>query len=115
MFEVGFYPDDDGFATIIKALRTNHITYELFEVARIFLEKSERYVASVTRKSAEGERAEQVSVAIPDGMPFETEEEAIQHVISNHVDAFFVQEEIEAEPPSGNFPFVNRCGLTKKS
>ena len=98
----------------MKALRTNHITYELFEVARIFLEKSERYVASVTRKSAAGERAEQVAVAIPDGMPFETEEEAIQHVISNHVDAFFVQEEIETEPPSGNFPFVNRCGLTKK-
>lgn len=114
VFDVGFYPDDDGFATIIKALRTNHITYELFEVARIFLEKSERYVASVTRKSADGERAEQVAVAIPDGMPFETEEEAIQHVISNHVDAFFVQEEIETEPPSGNFPFVNRCGLTKK-
>ena len=114
IFEVGFYPDDNGFATIIKALRTNHITYELFEVARIFLEKSERYVASVTRKAAEGERAEQVAVAIPDGMPFETEEEAIQHVISNHVDAFFDQEEIETEPPSGNFPFVNRCGLTKK-
>ena len=114
VFDVGFYPDDEGFATIIKALRTNHITYELFEVARIFLEKSERHVASVTRKSGEGERAERVAVAIPDGMPFETEEEAIQHVISNHVDAFFVQEEIETEPPSGNFPFVNRCGLTKK-
>jgi len=114
VFEVGFYPDDDGFATIIKALRTNHITYELFEVSRIFLEKSERYVASVTRKAAEGEQAERVAVAIPDGMPFETEEEAIQHVIANHVDAFFDQEEIEVEPPSGNFPFVNRCGMTKK-
>ena len=113
VFDIEFYPDDDGFATIIKALRANHITYELFEVARIFLEKSERYVASVTRKAAEGERAEQVAVAMPDGMPFETAEEAIQHVISNHVDAFFDQEEIETEPPSGNFPFVNRCGLTE--
>ena len=113
VFDIGFYPDDDAFSTIIKALRGNHITYELFEVARIFLEKSERYVASVTRKAEEGEPAEQVAVAIPDGMPFETEEQAIQHVISNHVDAFFDQEEIETEPPSGNFPFVNRCGLTK--
>ena len=67
----------------------------------------------MTRKAAEGERAEQVAVAMPDGMPFETAEEAIQHVISNHVDAFFDQEEIETEPPSGNFPFVNRCGLTE--
>tara|TARA_B000000557_G_scaffold163121_2_gene132430 strand:- start:723 stop:2312 length:1590 start_codon:yes stop_codon:yes gene_type:complete len=99
---------------MIKALRANHITYELFEVARIFLEKSERYVASITRKAAEGERAEQVAVAIPDGMPFETEEEAIQHVVSNDVETFFDQEKIETEPPSGNFPFVNRCGLTKK-
>ena len=54
----------------------------------------------MTRKAAEGERAEQVAVAMPDGMPFETAEEAIQHVISNHVDAFFDQEEIETEPPS---------------
>ena len=112
-FDVGFYPDDVGFSTIIKALRANHITYELFEVAKIFLEKSDRFVASVTRKAAPGEKPERVFVSIPDGMPFETEEEAIQHAINHNIDTLFDTEEVEVEAPTGNFQFVNRCGITK--
>ena len=114
VFAVDFYPDDTGFSTIIKALRTNQITYELFHVAKIFLEKSDRYVASVTRKAAKGEKPERVYVSVPDGMPFETEEEAIQHAVANYADELFETEEVEVEPPTGNFPFVNRCGITKK-
>ncbi len=114
VFDVGFYPDDSGFTTIIKALRTNHITYELFEVAKIFLEKPDRFVASVTRKAAKGEKPERVFVSIPDGMPFETEEEAIQHAVAHCAESFFDTEEVEVEAPSGNFQFVNRCGITKK-
>lgn len=114
VFEVGFYPDDTGFSTIIKALRTNHITYELFHVAKIFLEKSDRYVASVTRKAAKGESPERVYVSVPDGMPFQSEEEAIQHAVTHHAESLFDTEEVEVEAPKGNFPFVNRCGITKK-
>ncbi len=114
VFAVDFYPDDAGFSTIIKALRTNHITYELFHVAKIFLEKSDRYVASVTRKAAKGEKPDRVYVSVPDGMPFETEEEATQHAVANYAEELFDTEEVEVEPPTGNFPFVNRCGITKK-
>tara|TARA_B100000900_G_scaffold57521_2_gene43076 strand:- start:1001 stop:2935 length:1935 start_codon:yes stop_codon:yes gene_type:complete len=114
VFAVDFYPDDAGFSTIIKALRTNQITYELFHVAKIFLEKSDRYVASVTRKAANGEKPSRVYVSVPDGMPFETEEEAIQHAVANYSDVIFETEEVEVEPPTGKFPFVNRCGITKK-
>jgi hypothetical protein len=114
IFDIGFYPDDSGFSTIIKALRTNHITYELFHVSKIFLEKSDRYVASVTRKAEKGEKPERVFVSLPDGMPFETEEEAIQHAVSNGVDELFDVAEVEVEVPSGNFQFVNRCGITKE-
>lgn len=113
IFDVGFYPDDVGFSTIIKALRTNHITYELFEVAKIFLDKTDRFVASVTRKAAPGEKPERVFVSLPDDMPFATEEEAIQHAVSNSVETLFDIEEVEVEAPTGNFQFVNRCGITK--
>lgn len=114
VFDISFYPDDSGFTTIIKALRTNHITYELFHVAKIFLEKSDRYVASVTRKAPKGEKPERVFVSIPDGMPFETEEEAIQHAITHHAESLFDTKEVEVEAPKGNFLFINRCGITKK-
>ena len=113
VFEVGFYPDDNCFTAIIKAMRANHLTYELFEVAKLFMEKPDRYIASITRKAAAGEKPEKVFICALDNMPFATEEEALLHTVKHHTAAFFDIEEIEVEPPSGSFPFVNRCPFTK--
>ena len=93
-------------------MRANHLTYELFEVSKLFLEKPERYIASVTRKKTD-DKAAKVFMSIPDSMPFETEDEALQHAVSSNPEAFFKVEDVEVEPPSGNFQFVNRCRFTK--
>jgi hypothetical protein len=53
-----------------------------------------------------------VFVAVPDGMPFETEEAAIAHVLHQHLERFFDLAMVEVEPPKGSFPFVNRCTLS---
>ncbi len=113
IFDVTFYPDDNCFSAIIKAMRANHLTYELFHVAKLFMEKSDRFIASVTRKAEAGQKPEKVFVCSVDNVPFATEEEAILHAVKNHTDAFFTVEEIEVEPPSGNFAYVNRCPFTK--
>lgn len=113
VFAVGFYPDDNCFSAIIKAMRANHLTYELFEVARLFMEKPDRYIASVTRKAAQGEKPEKVYTCAQDNMPFATEEEALRHAFANHLGEFFATEEAEIDPPSGKFSYVNRCPFTK--
>ena len=114
VFEVAFYPEDNGFSAIIKAMRTSHLTYELFEVARTFLVKFDRFIASVTRKPEKpGEKAPKVFISMPDNMPFASEDEALMHAATNNIEAFFDTEEIEVEPPSGSFSFVNRCPFTK--
>jgi len=114
VFEVVFYPEDACFAAIVKALRANHLTYELFDIAQMFLEKPARHIVSLRRRPAEEDPKTKTIVSAPDSFPFETEEEALRHVAERRADAFFDLEESEAEPPSGNFPFVNRCPFTKE-
>jgi len=114
VFDVCFYPDDNCFSAIIKAMRANHLTYELFQVAKLFMEKPDRFIASVTRKAAEGEKPEKVFICAFDNMPFATEEEVLSHTMANHSGEVFTVEEVEVEAPSGNFAFVNRCPFTKE-
>lgn len=114
VFDICFYPEDNCFSAIIKAMRGNHLTYELFQVAKLFMEKSDRFIASVTRKATEGQKPEKVYICAIDSMPFATEEEVIAHAMAHHSAEFFTVEEVEVEPPTGNFAYVNRCPFTKE-
>ncbi len=114
VFDICFYPEDNCFSAIIKAMRGNHTTYELFQVAKLFMEKPDRFIASVTRKPAEGQKPEKVSICAIDNMPFASDEEVLAHAMAHHAAEFFTIEEVEVDPPSGNFPFVNRCPFTKE-
>lgn len=114
VFDICFYPEDNCFTAIIKAMRANHMTYELFHVAKLFMEKPDRFLASITRKAEEGQKPEKVFICAVDNMPFASEDEAIVHAINHHTEQFFETEEVEVEAPSGNFPFVNRCPFTKE-
>lgn len=121
-FEVTFYPDDVGFAALIKAMKSSGRTYELFQIANLLLEKNDRFVAVIKRtraESAEGaapvegsagqERSAPLFVAVPDSIVFETEDAAVRHVLSKHLAAFFDTEEVEVDAPKGNFVFVHKC------
>jgi hypothetical protein len=121
------YPEDVGFAAMVKAVRASCRTFQLFEITKAVLEKNDRFVVVVQRKapektgaSAEGESAPAAPVAkpgllfmsLPDHLPFDTEEAAIQHVLKHHLANFFEAQEVEVEAPKGNFPIINKCGIT---
>ena len=129
-FNVAFYPEDAGFSALAKAMRASCRTFELFEIARLILGKYERFVVVVTRKPPEAapvtdapvaapstapapaRPAGPIHVSLPDGMPFESEEAAVAHVLGRHLDKFFDLAIVEVDPPKGSFPFVNRCTLS---
>lgn len=95
-------------------MRQSLRTYELFEVARLILEKPDRYQIGLR---FHGNEAGQHGVrplyqSVPDGLPFLSEEAAVDHVMRNHLDLFFAVEEVEVDPPKGNFQFIARCTLT---
>jgi hypothetical protein len=115
VFDVAFYPEDQGFAAMAKAMRASARTYELFEIARLILAKPERAVLVIRRRpETEGGPVPPLFISVADGAPFATEEEAVNHALSRHLNHFFDQQEVEVEAPKGNFPSVSRCPFTQE-
>ena len=145
------YPEDTGFAAMVKAVRASCRTYQLFEITKAVLEKNDRFVVVIQRarperpsrpdRAPDGNQTADVSalaqrataeapakaeaavkpapekpaplyMSLPDHLPFDTEDAAIQHVLHNNLGAFFDMQEVEVEPPKGNFPIINKCGIT---
>jgi len=76
--------------------------------------KQDRFVVVLDRKPSKNPEAakRQFYVSMPDSVPFENEEEAINHVMSKHLDRFFSTAQVETDPPKGSFQVINRCGVT---
>ncbi len=129
-FTVTFYPEDASFKALADAIRKSCRTFELFYIARSVVEKNDRFVAVVQRiapnarpaaPSAEGAAPAPATpgvkpapffISVPDGVPFDTEDAAIAHVLEKHLGNFFETAEVEVEAPKGNFQVVNRCSIT---
>jgi hypothetical protein len=112
VFDVVFYPEDEVFHKIVQRVRDSKHTFELFEIARAVLAKSERCVIVVRRKPDSAGAQPPIHASVVDGVPFETEEAAVDHVIAKHLGHFFTVEEVELEPPKGSFAVISRCGIT---
>ena len=110
--QVQFSPEEAPFKAMTSALRSSCRTYELFEIARLILEKRERFVVLVRAEPSSDSRQELLYISVPEGLPFETEKGVIDHVLGTHLDRFLTVEKVEIEPPSGNFQVVNRCSIT---
>ncbi|HUR58564.1 MAG TPA: hypothetical protein VM029_12695, partial [Opitutaceae bacterium] len=132
-YSVTFYPEDTSFNTLVQTIRKSCRTVELFEIARTVVAKTDRFVVVVAHKPGPGSDAGPARpaegaakpagetmpkprplfyVSVPDGIPFESDEAAVSHVLSKHLDKFFDTAEAEVEPPKGNFQVINRCGVT---
>ncbi len=131
-YNVTFYPEDTSFNTLVQTIRKSCRTVELFEIARTVVAKTDRFVVVVAHKSpaeAAGKTPAPAAapaaaapvapkpkpafyLSVPDGMPFESDEAAVAHVLSKHLDKFFDTAEVEIEPPKGNFQVINKCGVT---
>jgi hypothetical protein len=115
-FDAAFFPEDSSFNALVKTIRSSARTIELFEIARTVLGKPERFVVVVTRKprgaAGSDEPQPPLYISVPDGLPFETEDAAVAHVLERHIAVFFERAEVEVEPPKGNFLVINKCGVT---
>jgi hypothetical protein len=130
-FAVTFYPEDTSFNTLVQTIRKSCRTVELFEIARTVVAKNDRFVVVLAHKPSGGAEAGRGApaaggseaaaakparplfyISVPDGLPFESDEAAVAHVMSRHLDKFFETAEVEVDPPKGNFQVINKCGLT---
>lgn len=112
--KVDLYPQDEAFDALINRLRSSARTYQLFDIAQLLLEKPDRFVAVVAPLGQKEGKPASLYFSVPGHLPFESEEEAVNYVVANHLEQFFDIEEIEVEPPKGNFQMVSRCTITGK-
>src|SRR4030095_10288335 len=108
-YSVMFYPEDSSFNTLVQTIRKSCRTVELFEIARTVVAKTDRFVVVVAHKPQGGFDAPSAKrapiagaatepaaapaakparplfhISVPDGIPFESDEAAVAHVLSKH-------------------------------
>ena len=110
--DVVFYPEEKPFAVLTKAVKASMRTYELFEIAHLILEKSDRFVVVCKPLPKAEDETAALYQSVPDHLPFLSEADAVAHVLKQHLEQFFTAEEIEIEPPKGNFQMVSKCGFS---
>jgi hypothetical protein len=110
---VSFIPDERGVESLARQIKTTGRAYPLFDIARLILQKPERYsiTFSVVRKP-DGNVAQPLFACALDDTLWLSEDEAVQHVLKNHFSTFYQTERTATEPPKGKYTFVAQCGLS---
>ena len=110
---VTFLPDENGVESIARQIKMTGRAYPLFDIARLILQKPERYSVQLTvKKKADGAIAQPLFVCALDDTPWLSEDEAVAHVLKNHFATFYQTERTATEPPKGKYTFVAQCGIS---
>jgi hypothetical protein len=108
-WDVHFLPDRAGVDGLARQIKTAAKAYPLFDLARLVLEKSERYLVQLKRKA---ENATPIFQLKTDGSLWLSEGEAVAHALAHQLEKFYRRERIAVDPPKGVYPFVAVCGMS---
>ena len=110
---VTFLPDENGVESIARQIKMTGRSYPLFDIARLILQKPERYSVQLTvKKKPDGAIAQPLFVCALDDTPWLSEDEAVAHVLKNHFATFYQTERTATEPPKGKYTFIAQCGMS---
>lgn len=108
-WDVRFLPDRHGVDGLAKQIRASAKAYPLFDLARLVLEKSERYLVEFRRSAETPVPLFQLKA---DGTLWLSEGDALAHALKTQIDKFYRRERVAVDPPKGAFPFVAVCGMS---
>jgi hypothetical protein len=110
---VTFLPDENGVESLSRQIKMTGRAYPLFDIARLILQKPERYsVKLAVLKKPDGAVAQPLFVCALDETPWLSEDEAVAHVLKTHFATFYQAERTAIEPPKGRYTFVAQCGVS---
>jgi hypothetical protein len=110
---VSLTPDEKGVESLARQIKITARAYPLFDIARLILQKPERYsVAFSVKKNAEGKAIQPLFLCALDDTLWLSEEEAVAHVLNKHFGTFYTAERTATEPPKGKYTFVAQCGMS---
>ncbi len=108
-WNVKFLPDRRGVEGLAKQIKASAKAFPLFDLARLVLEKSERYVVEFRRSGDDSQPIWQVKA---DGTLWTSESEAVARALATDLEKFYRRERVTVDPPKGAFPFVAVCGMS---
>ena len=107
---VSFLPEQKRLASLVRQIHHSRRAYPLMDLASLLIHDSEGYLVKIEcDKDVSDFQLFQCKVC---KAVTSTSEMMIQHLMGKHLADFFDRQEIEGEPPSGNFPGVARCTKT---
>ena len=108
--DVSIVPDSRRLSAVVRRIRLAKRVYPLLDVARLFMQKPDSCRVKITaRSNADGFAMFQCKTC---GAAAGERAVVENHIVSEHMDAYFEKEEIEGEAPEGQFVCVARCGLS---
>ena len=106
-------PNDEGVDSLARQIKVTGRAYPLFGIAKIVLERPERYnVVFTTKKKSDGAVAQALFVCALDDTLWLSEDEAAAHVLQKHFATFYQAERTPTDPPKGTYTFVAQCGMS---
>lgn len=110
---VALVPDEKGVESLARQIKMSGRAYPLFEIARLILQKPDRYAVHFSvKKNAEGQVVQPLFLCALDETLWLTEDEAVGHVLNKHFTTFYQAERTATEPPKGKYTFVGQCGMS---
>lgn len=106
--EVRILPGQKDLGGIIRKIQTGHVAYPLKQIALFFLDHPAACNVKVTPKDPQV----RFHVCKACGHSYPAAEALDAHLLSAHLGDYYTAEEMEVEPPSGQFGCVVKCGIT---
>jgi len=105
---ISFLPEQKYLASLVRQIHHSRRAYPLMDLAQLLIQNTDGYLVKVEAK-AEEKSKQPIFQCKQCKSVASTEEQIVLHIISNHILDFYDKEEIELEPPSGQFVCVARC------
>jgi hypothetical protein len=107
---IAFTATEPAVETVVKQVRQTGKTFSLFDIARILLRNPASYNLDLTSAPKQPEGPFYVVTA--DRSVWMTMENAVRHILRKELENFYRVENVEVEPPKGNFSVIAVCGMS---
>lgn len=107
---VSFLPEQKRLASLVRQIHHTRRAFPLMDLANLLIHDAEGYLVKIecNKETPEFELFQCRKCKTVTS----TEEMLVQHIKSTHLIDLYEKEEIEVDPPAGNFPGVARCRKT---
>ncbi|MGI8964644.1 MAG: hypothetical protein ACR2H1_00985, partial [Limisphaerales bacterium] len=110
---VSLVPDEKGVDSLARQIRMTGRAFPLFDIAKMILQKPDRQeVRFEVIKKPDGQPVQPLFLCALDDSLWDSQEEAIAHVLEKHFSTFYQIEKIPGEAPKGIYTFVAQCGMS---